>query len=118
MENDKIHGDEYNLIGGKLKKSIGDLENIKDFINRWEKKTEEIKKISLDNTQSYNLANEFLREWDKFMHLKVGSILSQLGHDLFFAITQSNNNYKKEFPSFLQSLNKLKLPDLHFHKNR
>ena len=50
------------------------------------------------------------------MHLKAGSILTQLGDDLFLAINKANNNYKKEFPSFWQNFHKLKLPDLHFHK--
>ena len=112
----EINGDDYNLIKGKLKRSNDDLDNFKDFIQRWENKIIEIKNSTLDNNQSYNVAMEYLREWDKFMHLKLGSMLAQLGNDLFFAITQANNNYKKEFPSFWQNFHKLKLPDLHLHK--
>lgn len=116
MKDYQINGDIYNLVNGELKESKTDLDNLKIFINRWENKINEIKKICLDNDQSYNLAQDYLREWSKFMHLKMGSILSQLSHDLFLAITQANNNYRKEFPSFWHNFHKLKLPDLHIHK--
>ncbi|HDL74977.1 MAG TPA: hypothetical protein ENH06_01155 [bacterium] len=114
----KVKEDYYNIVGGRIKKAKDDFENIIYFIERWENKIAEIKKSNLDNSQSYKLANDFLKEWDKFIYrnLKFGSLLAQLGHDLFLAITQANNNYKKQFPSFWQNFHKLKLPDLHFHK--
>lgn len=116
MKDDKIDGNSYNLVGGELKDSKNDLDNFKEFIKRWEIKIEEIKKICLDNKQSHEIASNYLKEWDKFMHLEVSSILVQLAQDLYFALFQANNNYRKEFPSFWQNFHKLKLPDLHFTK--
>lgn len=120
-EDNKINNERYNIINGKIKKSKGDIGDLKDFIKRWEIKIDGIKLIPLDNQQSYNLANDYLREWDKFMYRNEldseVDLLNQLANDLFLAITIANNNYRKQFPTFWQNFHKLKLPDLHLHKN-
>lgn len=121
MKNNKIDCDNYNLIGGELKKSDNQFENLRNFINRWEDKIHEIKSICLNSEQARNLANDYIAEWDKFMYEdrlnNESDLLNQLSHDLYLAITIANVNYKKQFPTFWQNFHKLKLPDLHFHKN-
>ena len=107
-------------MNGKIKESKNDLENLKYFIKRWIEKIKEIKNVNLDNKQAYNLVMDYLNEWDKFMYneeLKNShTILTQLTHDLYFAICQANNNYRKKFPSFWDRFHKLKLPDINLIK--
>lgn len=116
----EINYEMMNLVNGELKEAKSNSENLKEFIKRWEEKIKEVKKICLDNQQAYNLAKDYISEWEPFMSedevFNKEYILSQLAHDLFLAIAQANNNYKKEFPSFWNNLHKLNLPDLHFHK--
>lgn len=116
MEKEKINGNNMNLINGELTKSKTDLENLENFIKRWQEKIKEIKRICLDNNESYNLANNYLMEWTPFMHMNVSTILNQLSHDLFLAISEANINYRKQFPTFLDRFHKLKLPDINILK--
>jgi hypothetical protein len=111
-----IDGDNFNIVDGKIKFSKEEKNNLENFIVRWEKKIKQINRMCLDNDQSYKVLMDYLEEWDKFMHLKLSSVLKQLSHDLYLAVIQANNNYRKDFPSFLQIFQKLKLPDnIHFH---
>ena len=43
-------------------------------------------------------------------------ILDQIAHDLYLALYKANNNHKKEFPSFWNSITKLKLPKFEINK--
>ena len=119
MEN-KQDCNTMNLIDGEINESKDQLGNLKDFIKRWEKKVNEVKNMYLDNNQAHNLCNDFLKEWNKFMYGEEPKnrnvILTQLAHDLFLAISQANNNYRKQFPSFWDRFHKFKLPDLNFIK--
>ena len=81
----------------------------------------EIKNLSLNDKQSYHIAEDYINE-ASFKFFYQDSIknkfllLDQLGHDLFLALFQANNNYKKQFPSFWDKFNNLKLPDLNLIK--
>ncbi len=116
MEKEK-NCQKMNIINGKLKEAKSGLENLNDFIKRWQEKIKEIKKMVLNEKQAYHIAEAFINEASlKFFYqdsIKNKSlILHQLGQDLFLALFQANNNYKKQFPSFWNFLSKLKLPDL------
>ena len=110
---------EMNLICGEIKDSDSDIENMKNFIKRWEEKIKEIKKLPLDNVQTFHMANDFIREEIKFLDTHSLKnrvfILDQLGHDLYLALFIANNNYKEQFPSLWNHLTKLKLPPLNFN---
>lgn len=121
MEIKKMDCDKMNLISEEIKETKDDFENLRDFIKRWQGKIKDIKTFSLNNKQSYHIAEDYINEASlKFFYqdsIKNKTlILDQLGHDLFLALFQANNNYRKQFPSFWNYLSNLKLPDLHFHK--
>lgn len=110
-----------NLINGEFKEAINDLDNLKDFIKRWEERVKDIKNVILSNEQALSIANNFLKEVlmkvsDKKGLLNITHILEQLNNDLDLALLIANNNYKKEFPSFWNSIKKLKLPKFELHK--
>ena len=117
----KIDCQKMNLVNGELKDEKNTLENLKDFVKRWQEKIKKIKNLSLNEKQAYHIADDFINEASLkfFYHDSIKDktlILDQLGHDLFLALFQANNNYKKQFPSFWNFLSKLKLPDLVFYK--
>lgn len=109
-----------NLVNGEVKESKNNVDNLKFFIERWREKIEDIKNSCLNNQQAFDLVNNYLIEWEPFMYedelLNKSIILNQLTHDLHLAIIKANNNYKKQFPSFLDKFHKLKLPDLNLIK--
>lgn len=111
-----------NLINNDIQDSKNDLQNLKDFIRRWELKIAEIKNQSLDNKQCYLFFDMFLDEFHyKFFYQnslknKVG-LLEQLANDIQIALLNANNNYKQRNRNFWNILlkDKLKLPDFHWH---
>ncbi len=114
--------DKMHLIEGKIVESKNDLENLKDFIKRWEDKIREIETQELDNDQCYDTAMMFLDEWGyKFFYQDSIKnkliVINQLSNDLRLALNKSNNNYKKENRNFWNMFfkDKLKLPNLHLH---
>ncbi|MEK6855774.1 MAG: hypothetical protein AABX66_01300 [Nanoarchaeota archaeon] len=120
MSEDKFNCEYSNIIEGEFVKSQTKEHNLISFIKRWDAITKKVWNMSLNNSQSYELSNFFMEEWDKFM---VGDepknrhyVLTQLAHDLFIAIIQANNNCRKQFPSFWDRFHKLKLPDLNLIK--
>lgn len=109
-----------NIIDGKLIDSNNDLENIKNFIARWQIKIKEIKNNSLDQKSCYHIATDFTNEAIYLMNIihlnNKQLILTQLGNDLYLALYTSYNKFKKETKSFWRTLFKsLKLPPLHFN---
>ena len=117
----KIDCDKMSLLNEEVVESKDDFSNLKDFIKRWNEKIKEIKNLSLNDKQSYHIAEDYINE-ASFKFFYQDSIknkfllLDQLGHDLFLALFQANNNYKKQFPSFWDKFNNLKLPDLNLIK--
>jgi len=114
--------DKMHIIEGKIIESKNDLDNLRDFIKRWELKIEEIKKQSLDNQQCYDISMMFLEEWGyKFLYQDSVKnklvLIDQLSNDFKMALIDANNNYKRENRNFwnLFFRDKLKLPDLHLH---
>src|SRR3989344_2310691 len=101
----KIDCDKMSLLNEEVVESKDDFSNLKDFIKRWNEKIKEIKNLSLNDKQSYHIAEDYINE-ASFKFFYQDSIknkfllLDQLGHDLFLALFQANNNYKKQFPSF------------------
>jgi hypothetical protein len=121
MEKQKIDCDKMSLINGELKESKNDLDNLKDFIKRWQEKIKNIKDMKLDNKQAYNIAKGFVDEaYIKFLYQDTlkdkFTILDQINNDLMFSLFKANNSYKKEFPSFWDRFHQLKLPDLNLIK--
>ena len=118
----KKNCDKMHIIGGIVNESKDDLENIKDFIKRWEEKIKDIELRSLDNDQCYEISKMFLDEFG-YRFLYVDSLdnkqilIDQLYHDFRIALIKANNRYKRENRSFwnLFFKDKLKLPELHFH---
>ena len=111
---------QINIISGKIEESKTDFENLKAFIKRWEEKIKEIKTTLLTNRQAYNIAKGYINEvslfkcFNKYPFSVI--LLVQVVDDLSLALFQANNNYKKQFPSFWNSLYKLKLPDFNLIK--
>jgi hypothetical protein len=110
-----------NIVGSKILGAKSKEEDLENFVKRWNLKIEEIKKIGLDNSQSGNLVNFFLEEWDKFILKKYGEkevkngglILNQLSGDLMLSLMIANNNYRFQYPSFWRIfIPNLKLPDI------
>lgn len=120
MEN-KIDCDKMNIKNNEVVESKNDFSNLKEFIKRWNDKIKQIKNLSLNDKQSYHIAQDYINEASyKFFYQDPIKnkflLLDQLGHDLFIALFQANNNYKKEFPSFWDKFHNIKLPDLNLIK--
>lgn len=82
--------------------------------DRWIKKIDEIKKMSLSINQNIQVFESFRAELaTTALFNKIDSIkMMQLIVDLKLALFQANNNYRKEFPSFWNNFSKLRLPNI------
>lgn len=111
-----------NIIRGKLIKSKNNLREIRNFVERWVFKTEEIKKISLDKKQCFFQMKKFIEEvgdLSRFTKVEYTDmpLMSQLANDFNLALQFAYGKYRKENRTFWSIFwqDKLKLPPVNFH---
>jgi len=99
---------------------------IKKFIERWENKSKEIKKINLNGDQAYRTVTDFFDEFKILFPaiLRVGGkdneyrfLMEQLSNDLHFSLRIAYNNHEKENKSLWKIFfeKNLKLPPINFN---